>query len=201
MSIFFKFCIFIFVLISFNCKSFSYTTVTPYFGGSFSKYKINYKESNGIDYKGFLPGSFNGYGGFIGFDFHKNISFEMGYDTTFAQEAVVNTYGVNIVKSKISTSRYDLLFKIPISPEYTLLLIGGIVQGVNTVRTETTSPTVDSRLKQGGYSTGIEYGIGLLKNLNDYTFLKFDYKRQRLNFNGIADGTEILSASIAMRLM
>jgi len=171
----------------------------PYVGGSFTKYKTDYTENNGISYKGLIPSSYTGYGFFFGLEMSEFFNLEFGYDLASAGSLDSHgAYGLDSVGSRLTTMRYDAIVKLPLNSFTKVLLIGGLIQGVNS--TSIQGNEVDGRFKQGGYSTGYEYGFGLMRDYDDIIFTKFEYRKQVISYGGIANGAQVYSFGIGFKL-
>ncbi|QED23318.1 outer membrane beta-barrel protein [Candidatus Deianiraea vastatrix] len=179
------------------------TIVTPYAGGSLSRYSIDYVTNNGVNYNNMLNSNYNMYGFFFGLDINPYISFEFNYDQNISRSGknTSGEYGITHTSGKLNTTRYDFIGKIPLFLDVKFLFILGMAQGFNTASIQSSSTTIDSRFKQGGYDFAPEYGIGVMVDHGNNLFAKFEIRKQTLKYEGIANGGNIISIGAGYRFL
>ena len=181
-----------------NSNAFT-TTASPYFGLSLSKSKLDMAETGAVSYKGLMPSSYTNTGFFFGLDLHENLGFEFGYENSRAKSMETNgAYGIDSLSARIATIRYDILGKYNMTPETTLVGILGIVQGISSV--STSGSAINGNVQQGGFSNGWEYGAGVWRAYDERIFGKVEYRKQNVEYGGIANSSSSLLLGVGIRL-
>ncbi len=172
---------------------------SPYIGVDLSLSKYNFANHNGINYSSAMPSSYKSLGFLFGLDLHEFFGLEFGYSSSGNESrSLGGQNGIDSLQSKITMMRYDLILKLrPQGQDFTIVGILGLLQGIASVNI--TGNSIDGRFKQGGYSSGYEYGFGLWKDFDSRFFGKAEYRKQEIDFGGIASGGKVYTLGIGFR--
>ncbi len=176
-------------------------TASPYFGISGSSTSVEYANYNGIDYSAAMPKKFMGLGAHFGMEMHENLAMEIGYDATQKESAEVSgVTGISSLSAKLNAIRVDIMPKIRTGNDMQLVGILGIVSGVNSVQLNKHDASVEGKFQQGGFSNGYQYGVGIWKDLSHNSMTRFEYRKQFLDYGGIANQVEMISVGISFKM-